>query len=183
MTPNFMVFVLGRLSFILPDAAGRQCHAVAEPAQFRLRNRRAKLFRMRTWSGVLAVLLGLWGTALHAEGTKFAGTWEAKAGDKVFLVLKLLPDEKASDKIRGTLNAGSIAMDDEGNLLEAGPVQDHEAPIFFARADGDKLEFDFQDDDNEVMHFELKLTAENQAELKIIDKHLPKLKPFPLKKK
>jgi hypothetical protein len=124
-------------------------------------------------------LLGLWCFAQAAEQPKFAGTWEAKSGDKVFLVLKL----QAGAKISGTLNAGSISMDDDGNLLEAGPVEDHEAPIFFARAEGDKLEFDFQDEDNEVMHFELKITAENKAELRIIDEHLPKLKPFPLSKK
>jgi hypothetical protein len=133
---------------------------------------------MRTWIGILMGLLGLWGLALAAEETKFAGTWEAKSGDKVFLVLKL----KAGEKISGTLNAGSIHLDDDGNLLEAGPVEDREAPIFFARAEGDKLEFDFQDDDDEVMHFELKLTAENKAELRIVDKHLPKMKGFALTK-
>lgn len=134
---------------------------------------------MRTWIGVLTGLIGLWGIALSAEETKFAGTWEASSGDKVFLVLKL----HAGNKISGTLNAGSISMDDEGNLVEAGPVEDRESPIFFARAEGDKLEFDFQDEDNEVMHFELKLVAENKAELRIIDKHIPKMKAFPLKKK
>ena len=130
---------------------------------------------MRIW----ILLLGLCCLPLAAEEAKFSGTWEATAGDKVFLVLKL----EAGEKIRGTLNAGSIQMDEEGTLLDAGPVEDHEAPIFFAHADGDKLEFDFQDDDNEVMHFELKLTAENKAELRIVDKHITKMKPFPLKKK
>jgi hypothetical protein len=134
---------------------------------------------MRTWFGVLAGLLGLFVASLAAEETKFSGTWEASAGDKVFLVLKL----QAGSKISGTLNAGSISMDDEGNLVEAGPVEDKESPIFFARAEGDKLEFDFQDEDNEVMHFELKLVAENRAELRIIDRHIPKMKAFPLKKK
>jgi hypothetical protein len=134
---------------------------------------------MRTSTAILAGFLGLWCSAVVAEETKFSGTWEATSGDKVFLVLKL----QAGAKISGTMNAGSISMDDEGNLLEAGPVEDHEAPIFFARAEGDKLEFDFQDEDNEVMHFELKLTAEGKAELRIIDQHLPKIKPFPLRKK
>ncbi|MCU1234357.1 MAG: hypothetical protein JWP63_2324 [Candidatus Solibacter sp.] len=133
---------------------------------------------MRTWIALLAAVLGVWGSAA-AEETKFAGTWEAVSGDKVFLVLKLRPGAK----ITGTLNAGSINMDDEGNLIEVGPVEDHEAPIFFARAEGDKLEFDFQDTDNEVMHFELKITAENKAELRIIDEHIPKVKPFPLRKR
>jgi hypothetical protein len=134
---------------------------------------------MRIWMAILPGLLGLVCSAVAAEETKFAGTWEAASGDKVFLVLKL----QAGAKITGTMNAGSISMDEEGNLLEAGPVEDHEAPIFFAHAEGDKLEFDFQDDDNAVMHFELKLTADNKAELRIVDEHLPKFKPFPLRKK
>ena len=134
---------------------------------------------MRTWICVLAGLLTLWGIAAAAEETKFAGTWEATSGDKVFLILKL----QAGAKISGTLNAGSIHMDEEGNLLEVGQVEDREAPIFFARAEGDKLEFDFQDDDDEVMHFELKVTAGDKAELRIVDQHVPNMKPFPLRRK
>jgi hypothetical protein len=109
---------------------------------------------------------------------KFAGTWEARAKGTVFLVLKV----KAGEKISGTLNAGSIQMNDEGDLLEAGPVEDHESPIFFARIDGDKLAFEFQDEDNEVMSFELKLTGEGAGELRIVDKDHPKLKGFAVKR-
>ncbi len=75
-------------------------------------------FEMRTSTAILAGFLGLWCFAVVAEETKFAGTWEATSGDKVFLVLKL----QAGAKISGTMNAGSISMDDEVNLLEAGPV-------------------------------------------------------------
>ena len=134
---------------------------------------------MRTWIRVVAGLLGLWGLALVAGETKFAGTWEATSGGKVFLILKL----QAGARISGTMNAGSIHLDEEGNLLEVGQVEDRESPIFFARAEGDKVEFDFQDDDNEVMHFELKLTAEDKAELRIVDTHVPRMKAFPLRKK
>jgi hypothetical protein len=156
--------------------AVRRFHSGAHPAQFPLQIARATLIRMRT---PLALFLLLSGTALAAGDAKFAGTWQAAAGDKVFLVLKL----QQGAKISGTLNAGSISIDDEGNLKEAGPVGDHESPIFFARAEGDKLEFDFQDEDDEVMHFELKLTSAGSAELRIVDKHYPKMKAFALKKK
>jgi hypothetical protein len=131
---------------------------------------------MRTW---IRVLLSLWGITLAAEEAKFAGTWEAAAGDQVFLVLKL----QEGAKISGTLNAGSISIDEEGNLKETGPVGDHESPIFFARAEGDKLEFDFQDEDDDVVHFELKVTSADKAELRIVDKHHPKMKAFALRKK
>ena len=134
---------------------------------------------MRTIAGLIAGLL-LWSGAALAEATKFDGTWEAVRDGKVFLVLKI----RTEQKITGTLNAGSIHLSDEGELLEATPVEDHEAPFFFAKAEGDKLEFDYQDQgDNEVMHFELKLTAEGAGELRIVDEHIPKMKPFHLKKR
>jgi hypothetical protein len=129
---------------------------------------------MRTAIGVLTL-------AMMAAGSgeeKFAGTWEATAKGTVFLVLKV----KASEKISGTLNAGKVKINDEGELEEVGPVEDHEAPIFFAQVDGDRLKFDFQDDDGGVVSFELKLTGDGAGELRIVDKGQPKPKGFAVKK-
>lgn len=135
---------------------------------------------MRTSACVAACLLMLGSLGAPAEPAKFAGTWEAALEGKVFLVLKI----QAGEKISGTLNAGSIRLSDEGELIEAGPVEDREAPFFFAKAEGDKLEFDYQDQgDDEIMHFELKLTGESAGELRIVDEHIPKMKPFRLRKK
>ena len=132
---------------------------------------------IRVALALLFLLAGLAGAA-GEEKAKFAGTWEARAKGTVFLVLKVT----AADKISGTLNAGSIHMDDEGDLVEVGPVEDREAPIFFAHVDGDKLMFDFQDGDDDVLSFELKLTGEGAGELRIIDKEHPKLKGFAVKR-
>jgi hypothetical protein len=135
---------------------------------------------MRTPACVAVCLLFLWSMGALAEPAKFEGTWEAAIEGKVFLVLKI----QAGQKISGTLNAGSIKLSDEGELIEASPVEDREAPFFFAKAEGDKLEFDYQDQgDDEIMHFELKLTGEDAGELRIVDKHIPKMKPFRLRKK
>jgi len=135
---------------------------------------------MRTPACVAAGLLVIWSVAAPAQPAKFAGTWEAAHEGKIFLVLKIQADKKIS----GTLNAGSIRLSDDGELLEAEPVEDREAPFFFAKAEGDKLEFDYQDQgDNEIMHFELKLTGEGAGELRIVDEHIPKMKPFRLHKK
>jgi hypothetical protein len=135
---------------------------------------------MRTPACVAASLVFLVGVSAHAEPAKFAGTWEAAQDGKVFLVLKI----KAGQKISGTLNAGSIRLSEEGELIEASPVEDKEAPFFFAKAEGDKLEFDYQDQgDDEIMHFELKLTGDDAGELRIVDEHIPKMKPFRLHKK
>jgi hypothetical protein len=135
---------------------------------------------MRTPACVAACLLFLVSLSAPAQPAKFAGTWEAAHEGKVFLVLKI----QAGQKISGTLNAGSIKLNDDGDLIEASPVEDREAPFFFAKAEGDKLEFDYQDQgDDEIMHFELKLTAEGAGELRIVDEHIPKMKPFRLRKK
>ena len=135
---------------------------------------------MRTPACVAASLVFLLGVSASAEPAKFAGTWEAAHEGKVFLVLKI----QAGQKISGTLNAGSIRLSDEGELIEASPVEDKEAPFFFAKAEGDKLEFDYQDQgDDEIMHFELKLTGDDAGELRIVDEHIPKMKPFRLRKK
>ncbi len=135
---------------------------------------------MRTPACVAACLLLFSALGARAETASFTGTWEAAFEGKVFLVLKI----QAGQKISGTLNAGSIRLSDEGELIEATPVEDREAPFFFAKAEGDKLEFDYQDqDDDEVMHFELKLTGERAGELRIVDEHIPHMKPFRLRKK
>ena len=129
---------------------------------------------MRTAIGVLALAM----MAAASGGERFAGTWQATMKGKVFLVLKV----KAAEKISGTLNAGHIEINDEGELKEAGPVEDHEAPIFFAQVEGDKLRFDFQDDDGGVITFELKVTGEGAGELRIVDKEHPNWKGFTVKK-
>jgi hypothetical protein len=135
---------------------------------------------MRVEIRVAIAMLSLAGLASASgeEKAKFAGTWEASAKGTVFLVLKV----KTADKISGTMNAGSIHMDDEGDLVEVGPVEDREAPIFFAQVDGDKLTFEFQDEDDDVLSFELKLTGEGAGELRIVDKQHPKLKGFAVKR-
>jgi hypothetical protein len=133
---------------------------------------------MRMEMRVAAALLLAAGLAKAAGEEKFAGTWEATSKGTVFLVLKL----KTAEKISGTLNAGKVEIDDNGELKEVGPVEDHEAPIFFAEVEGDKLHFEFQDDDGGVMSFELKLTGEGAGELRIVDKEHPNLKGFAVKR-
>src|ERR1700687_3852321 len=120
---------------------------------------------MRTPACVAASLLLLLSLGAPAQPAKFAGTWEAAKEGKVFLVLKI----QAGQRVSGTMNVGSITLSEEGELIEAGPVEDREAPFFFAKAEGDKLEFDYQDQgDDEIMHFELKLTGERAGELRIV---------------
>jgi hypothetical protein len=134
---------------------------------------------MRTPACVAAWFLFAASLAPAAETAKFQGTWEATFKGRVFLVLKV----RTGEKISGTLTAGHVSVGDDGELIEATPAEDTEAPFFFAKAEGEKLEFDYQDQgDDEVMHFELKLTGENSGELRIVDEHV-QIKPFALRKK
>src|SRR5258707_15051041 len=74
---------------------------------------------MRTPACVAACLLLFSTLGAPSESASFAGTWEAAFEGKVFLVLKI----QAGQKISGTLNAGSIRLSDEGELVEARPVE------------------------------------------------------------
>jgi hypothetical protein len=125
---------------------------------------------------LLAACVLAWAGPVGSE--KFAGTWEAKAKGTTFLVLRI----SAGEKISGTMKAGAVHMDDNGELLDVGPAEESENPIFFAQVEGDTLTFNFQDTDDEVMSFELKLTGENAGELRILDKDHPALKAFPVKR-
>jgi hypothetical protein len=107
---------------------------------------------------------------------KFAGTWEATAKGTTFLVLKIT----AGQKISGSMKTGEIHMDEKGELLEVGPPEEDESPIFFAQVEGDLLTFNCQSGDESVLSFELKLTGEGAGELRIVDKDHPNLKPMPV---
>lgn len=121
---------------------------------------------------------GLFISATPTAPEKFAGTWEARAKGTVFLVLKI----SAGDKISGTMMAGRVHLDEKGDILDAGPPEHGESPIFFAQVDGDKLIFNFQDEDEDVMEFELKLAGDDAGELRIVDKDHPDLKGFTIKR-
>src|SRR5215472_3416428 len=126
--------------------------------------------------GLLAA--GLVVLANAAPPEKFAGTWEASAKGTVFLVLKI----RTGEKITGSMKSGPIRMNEKGELLEVGPPETEENPIFFAQVDGDKLTFNSQDEDEDVMQFELILKGEDAGELRIVDKDHPDLKGFAIRR-
>ena len=131
---------------------------------------------MRAYVRFVAVWLLAAGLAAFAgppDPKKFAGTWEAKAKGTVFLVLKIT----AGEKISGTMKSGPVQIDEKGELVEVGPPVEDENPIFFTQVvEGGKLDFHCQDSEDNVLEFELKLTGEDSAELRIIDKEHPDLK-------
>ena len=128
----------------------------------------------------VAALVGL---CLWAQDTKspveFSGRWEATFRDTVFLVLQI----ETEGGIAGTLRGGSISLNEDGDLIQAGPVASEPAAIRNAKADGATLSFDFQEPgDDEVMKFELKITGDGVGALRILDEHVPKMKGFAIKR-
>jgi hypothetical protein len=136
---------------------------------------------MRTFVRFAAVWLlaaGLAAIAGPPGSEKFAGTWEAKAKGTVFLVLKI----SAGDKISGTMKSGPVRIDEKGELLDVGPPEAAENPIFFAQLEGEKLVFNCQDEEEDVLEFELQLTGEDAGVLRIRDKDHPDLKGFTVRR-
>jgi hypothetical protein len=129
---------------------------------------------------LLASLVGL---CLWAQDVKtpaeFSGRWEARFEETVFLVLQI----KTDGGISGTLSAGSISLNEDGDLIQAGPASIEPAAIKNAKVDGATLSFEFQDPgDDEMTKFELKITGEDAGLLRIVDEHVPKMKGFVIKR-
>jgi hypothetical protein len=126
---------------------------------------------------------GLLGLSLWAQDAKttaqFSGRWEATFQDTLFLVLQI----KTDGGISGTLSAGGISLNEDGDLTQVRPVASETAAIRSAKVDGATLSFEFQDaGDNEVTKFELKITGEDAGLLRIVDEHVPKMKGFAIKR-
>jgi hypothetical protein len=133
--------------------------------------------------GMTISLAGLVGLCLWAQDAKtaaqFSGRWEARFEETLFLVLQI----KTDGRISGTLSAGSISLNEDGDLIQVGPISSQPAAIKNATVNGATLFFEFQDEgDDEVMKFELKITGENAGALRIIDEHLHKMKGFAVKR-
>jgi len=128
---------------------------------------------------VLPLLAALPLVAQDADAQKkFAGTWEAKFKDKVICTIKL----KAGEKISGQMEACSISVDSNGDLQEqeSNEPRDEPSPLLNPKIQGDILTFENKDDDD-VVKFEMKLTGEGQAELRILEAPV-RVKPIPFKR-
>jgi hypothetical protein len=114
---------------------------------------------------------------------RFAGLWEAKLKDKVICAIKL---EAAANNISGAVLACQIHVNGDGELIEqesSEPSDDKPEPILDPKVQGDTLSFAVKDEDDEQpLKFELKLTGEAQAELRILNAPAP-IKPIHFEKK
>lgn len=110
---------------------------------------------MRLIAIFVTLLLAGVASAAAARG-RFAGHWVATFKGTDICILEI---EESGDKVTGYTKFCKISVDQNGDLVEA------EAP------DGTEPDEPFfnQQDDAERMKFELKLTAEGKAELRIVD--------------
>ncbi|HKX00097.1 MAG TPA: hypothetical protein VJN43_20315 [Bryobacteraceae bacterium] len=111
----------------------------------------------------------------------FAGTWEGKFKGKVFCVLEL----ETSAAISGTFSPGRISVDNDGEITEAEPSTPPGSsfPILHPKLQNSKLSFEWkEDDDQEVLRFEMKLIGQAEAELQFVGVDNP-IKPIHLHRK
>ncbi len=113
----------------------------------------------------------------------FAGTWEGRFKGAVFCVLRL----EAGEKISGTLSPGRISVNEDGDITDAQPSDPEpsgkELPILNPKIAGGKLSFDWKDTDDETSKFDLKITGEGDAELRLIGESEHPIKPIVLRRK
>ena len=99
------------------------------------------------------------------EAKKYAGAWEAKFDGTVFSVLKVQAD---GGSITGSLKAGNVGVDRDGNLISAEPAEG-EYPLIGPRIANGALLFEWTDDSaDEPLKFEFRLTSSGTGELKFL---------------
>jgi hypothetical protein len=132
----------------------------------------------------LIVLLTAAAAASAAPATpaanRFAGVWVATFKGTVICTLEI---EEKDDQISGVSKACKISVDQNGDIIEgeAPDGSEHPEPFLNAKVDGAVLKYE-EDDDGKPLKFELKLTAEGKAELRIVDAPIT-IKPIRFERK
>jgi hypothetical protein len=96
---------------------------------------------------------------------RFVGTWHADFKGKTFLTIKL---EKQQDKLTGTASHFDVKLDDTGELTGAEEA-DGSNPIIEAKLTDGILRITLKDEDSQdTLQCEMKLTGTDQAELRML---------------
>lgn len=96
---------------------------------------------------------------------QFVGTWHADFKGKTFLTIKL---EKQQDKLTGTASHFDVKLDDTGELTGAEEA-DGSNPIIEAKLTDGILRITLKDEDSQdTLQCEMKLTGTDQAELRML---------------
>jgi hypothetical protein len=118
------------------------------------------------------LLAGSWlspsAAALDTSDPKqqFAGSWQAEFQGKPFVTVKLQEQE---GKLTGTISHVQIQLDASGELSSAEP-QAGEDTLSETKVSGKVADFSSSDANGQnVVHYEIELTAADQAELRFVD--------------
>lgn len=117
--------------------------------------------------------------AADASGNQqFVGTWHAEFKGKTFLTIKL---EKQQDKLTGTVSHFDVKLGDTGELTSA-EEREGSSPIIEAKLTNGILRLTLQDEDSQdTIQCEMKLTGTEQAELRmLVPPDVPKPKSWKL---
>jgi hypothetical protein len=123
--------------------------------------------------------------ALQASGPDadlqpYVGTWCAKFKGKTFVTIVL---KKQDGKLTGTGSHSEIQVDKNGELTSAEQLDGSE-PILEAKLTNGILRLTIKEEDSQdLIQFEMKLTGANQAELRILaPPDVPVPKPWKLER-
>ncbi len=95
---------------------------------------------------------------------QFVGTWHAKFKGKIFETIVL---NNQDGKITGTVSRGEIQLNDDGELTSADQIEGSD-PITESKIIGKTLFITCKDEDGDSIKAEIKLTADDQAELQMV---------------
>ena len=134
----------------------------------------------KRWSCAWAVGVSLLASiALHAAALDdWAGVWNASLKGKPYLILKLT---SGAGRLSGTLRAGQVETDDRGNVIAIQSPPSREYPLKYMKLTGATLSFRTIDTGGDAIQYEMRLTGEGAAELRLPDAPAP-LAPFALKR-
>ena len=85
------------------------------------------------------------------------------------------------------MSPGRFTVNDEGEITEAEPSTPEpsgkDLPILNPKVRDNTLSFDWKEDDEEATQFEMKITGEGEAELRLLNTEGHLIKPIRLKRK
>lgn len=158
--------------------AGRHTGAVAEAPHrqgFPLRPVACSDFAM-TWTK-LAVVAGLLLLLSLPVKAQFDGVWKGERQGKIYVIVTL----KGGSQPSGTIKIGDINIDQNGEIAEVEREAENEYEILDPKIVAGKLLFQSKESDGDVTRYEMTVTDDKNARLKILEAPGP-VKPFKLTK-
>ena len=112
----------------------------------------------------LAGILGQVGTTAQTPSQSFTGSWSAEYSGTTFVRLEL---DAARSPLGGRISLGDIQLDKQGDVIKAKTAPPSFTTLFDVALRGPLLSFS-RKDGNDTDHFEMRLTGNDSAVMKIM---------------